>query len=318
MNRDRFGWTRRPFRATPTLDLFVPLPTHEHALSRLRNAFDSDEGFAILDGGPGTGKTRLALRFLESLGDSILPIYLPSARLTRPTELLQSILFDLNRPYQGLSDQELRLSLVDALFGAMTETRRAVLVLDEAQLLANEVLEEIRLLDNWEARGRKALFTVLVAQPELRSRLQNPEHAPLASRMHTKIALEPLSNDDSRQFVLAQLEQCGNRPDEIIDAEALTLLVRGGRGNPRLLNRIASEAFEIAKSADMDSVDLEVVYEALTRVGIDVEQISESSQPATPIGPLKSRDRTPDESPVGNESKPPRSPKQKSRSRRVA
>lgn len=312
MNLDRLGLHRRPFRTAPTLDLFVPLPPHEAALAALRSAFDTGDGIALLDGGPGTGKTLLALRFLESLGGNVLPIFVPSSRFATASDLHRAILFDLGQDYRGLTDQELRLTLAESLLKALAESRRGVLILDEAQHLSVELLEEIRLLDNLDARGTKAIFTVLVAQPELRGRLKRPESELLSGRINCRVGLEVLSTADSRLYLRSQLELCGRSPDETMNDEALELFAKHGRGNPRLLNHLASAALELASEAGVDGVDIEVAGEVLSRAGMEIAEIAE------PVQPANSAVGSTGEAGEGRESGAARPPKQKARTRRAA
>ncbi len=312
MNLDRLGLHRRPFRAAPTLDLFVPLPPHEAALAALRNAFDAGDGIAILDGGPGTGKSLIALRFLESLGRDVLPIYVPAARFSKASDLHQAILFDLGQDYRGLSEQELRLALADHYLKALAESKRGVLLLDEAQHLNAELLEEVRLLDNWDARGTKALFTILVAQPELRGRLKRTDCELFAGRVNCRVQLEALTLDESRTFLRSQLELCGKSGSETVCDEALELFARFGRGNPRFLNQLASAALDLASDAGANSVDVEAACEVLSRAGIEVEETAE------PLQSAKSMDGAKGEVGEGRESGAARPPKQKARTRRAA
>ncbi len=314
MTWERLGLTRRPFRATPALDLYVPVPAHESAIGLLRTAYQGGAGLALLDGVAGTGKSLIALRFLESLGSDVLPVYVPSARFGSIADLHRSILFDLGRDYRGLPEHELRLSLVDLFLKSLADSKRAVLVLDEAQHLSSDVLEELRLLDNWDARGVKATFTVLVAQPELRTRLQGPEDRLIAGRIDRRVALEPLSANDARTFLRAQLEACSRRPEEVLTDEAIDWIVSQSGGIPRTLNRLAAASFDLAVANGMDCVDLEVVMEAGVGVGLagEPESSSTSSQPA------KSNGGGTGDVPEGRESPTGRSPKVKARNRRAA
>jgi type II secretory pathway predicted ATPase ExeA len=314
MNLARWGLDRRPFRPTPALDLFVALPPHEAAVAALRSAFAAGDGLALLDGGPGTGKTQLALRFLESLGGDVLPIFVPSARFAKPADLHQAILFDLGQPYRGLGEQELRLAVTEQLLAALAEKKRAVLVLDESQHLSADLLEEVRLLDNWEARGTKVLFTLLVALADLRERL----HEPLAQRVRCRLRLEPLSQEDSLTFLRTQLEQCGRNADEIINEEALRLFARHGRGVPRVLNQLAASALQLAADGEAEGVDVEVAFEVLSQAGVEIAEAEEPARPAYPAGAARSVAGEDRERGEGREPGAAKTPKQKSRTRRAA
>lgn len=318
MNRDRLGLSRRPFRAAPSLDLYVPLPPHEAALNALRTAFAAGDGIALLDGAPGTGKSLLALKFLESLGRETVAVLIPSARFSKPSDLHQALLFDLGQEYRGFSEHELRLAVTERLLTELAKSRRIAMVLDEAQHLADELLEEIRLLDNLDAGGRKALFTLLVAQPDVRERLRRPEYELFAQRTRCLLRTESLADDEARTFLRSQLELCGQSAAEAMNDEAIELLVRHGGGNPRFLNRLAASAWDLANSAEADVVDVEAAGEALLLAGVELEETAESAGPAPPARAAKSKAASTGGTGEGRESARVRPPKQKAGNRRVA
>lgn len=318
MSLTRLGLDRRPFRPAPSLDLFVSLPSQELVSAALRAAFDGGDGVALLDGAPGVGKTLLALRFLESLGGDVVPIYVPSARFTHPADLFRAIVFDLGQPYQGVGEAELRLVVTDHLLKALAEKKRVVLVLDEAQHLPPDVLEEIRLLDNWDARGTKAVFTVLVASPDLRERLQRPGLESLAQRVRCRSRVEPLSEDESRTFLRAQLEACSRTPDDVMGDEVIQLLAKHAGGVPRVLNQLAASGLELAAGAEQESVDVEVAFEALSRLGVTIDGADEPARPAYPAGAARSTGPDDGERGEGREPAAAKAPKQRARTRRAA
>jgi type II secretory pathway predicted ATPase ExeA len=268
MDHAHFGLTRRPFRPTPDTDAYFPAASHEAALAGLRHAYAARDGLALLDGDPGTGKTLVALRFLEGLDAAVPRVLIPAPRFARPADLHQAILFDLGAEYRGLTEQELRLAVTEKLLGQLVEGNPTVLALDEAQHLSADLLEEVRLLGNLESRSAKAAFVVLVAQPQLRERLAAPELAAFAQRVAARCRVEPLTSDESAEFVRHQLRLAGGRPDSLVTDEALTLLAARCKGLPRLLNQAAYLAFTLAASAGAEAVDAEAAVEALAQLGL--------------------------------------------------
>lgn len=267
MDLAHFGLTRRPFRPTPDTDAYFPAPTHEAALAGLWHAYEARDGLALVDGEPGTGKTIVIRKFLDRLDAAVAPVFLPSPRFLRPIDLYQAILFDHGTDYRGLSEQELRLLVTDHLLGRVAAGEPTVLVLDEAQGLGPDVLEELRLLGNIETRAAKAAFIVMAAQSGLRERLAKPELAAFAQRVAVRCKIEPLSRDDSARYLHHQVEVAGGRENLLAD-EALNLLTDHARGIPRVLNQAAALAFQYAETAEADSVDTEAVWEALVQLGL--------------------------------------------------
>jgi type II secretory pathway predicted ATPase ExeA len=266
MNLAQLGLTRRPFRPTPDTDAYYPAAGHEAALGGLRSAFASRDGLALLDGDPGTGKTLVALRFLEGLGASFPRVLIPAPRFARPADLHQAILFDLGAEYRGLTEQELRLAVTEKLLASLGGGLPTVIVLDEAQHLTADVLEEVRLLGNLESRSAKAAFVVLVALPSLRERL--PLSAAFAQRVAARCRVEPLGREESIEFVRHQIKAAGGHPDTLVGGEALDLLAARCKGLPRLLNQAAALAFTLAGAAGADGVDAEAAVEALAQLGL--------------------------------------------------
>jgi len=261
----------RPFRPTPDTRLYCPTPTHDAALAGLRDALTSGDAVALLDGDAGLVKTVTVLKFLEGLDADVPRLFLPSARFSRPAELLQSILFDADLPYQGLSEHELRLGVTDLLLKRLPSGATTVLVLDEAQTLSAELLEELRLLGNLGTHSTRALFVVLVAWPSLRERLTKPESAAFGQRLGARFRLEALTEEESEEFLTGQLTLAGDRKHRLLDGEALSLAVAAGRGVPRLLNQLAATALAVATQAGATAADAEAMMAAMAQLGLVAE-----------------------------------------------
>src|SRR5262249_30354161 len=137
-----FGLRQRPFRSTPDSATYYPATTHEQALDRLVHGLEAGEAILLLTGDPGTGKTLLCHRLFERLGTEMTSAFVTNSHVGDRSGLLQAILFELSLPYEGRSQQEMRLALTDFLLKNYGAGRRALLVIDEAQHLAPDVLEE--------------------------------------------------------------------------------------------------------------------------------------------------------------------------------
>jgi type II secretory pathway predicted ATPase ExeA len=185
-----------------------------------------------------------------------------------------------------------------------------VLVIDEAQNLSREALEELRLLGNIDTRDGPAAFTLLVAQPTLRDAFRRPAYEPIAQRVGATFAIEPLSADESVAYVRHQVKVAGGDPAAVFDDSALSLLAGACSGSPRVLNRAASLALDLAAQGEADAVDVEAAMECLSRLGL--EEPAEPDQPeGAPVPPLP---------PTGKMRQPPagRTPKLKATRKRSA
>ncbi len=174
MNACPFGLRYRPFPASPDVSCYYPAGSHERALQRLLSGLADGEGMLLLIGAPGTGKTLLCQRLLDQLGDGIESVCLTHTHLRDRISLLQAILYDLALPYDGKSEQEMRLVLIDHLLHRYAAGKKTVLVIDEAQHFSIDLLEEVRMLGNLEGQGGKAVQVVLAAQPDFLDTLAAP------------------------------------------------------------------------------------------------------------------------------------------------
>jgi type II secretory pathway predicted ATPase ExeA len=271
MYEKEFGLTRRPFPATPDRALYYPAGIHETARTELLRAIAEGEGIALLTGAPGTGKTLLVHILLEAWGRGAVTAFLTNSHFADRSAFFQAVLYDLSLPYAEGSEQVLRLRLTDYLLENCAAGRRAVLLVDEAQHLSDDLLEEVRLLGNLEAGADKALQAILVAQDDLLTKLTRPEVAALSQRLATRVHLEALGLEESVDYLAHQVRMAGGRPEQLFEESALHLLARGSRGIPRLLNQAAHHALTLACQAEMTRVDTEAALEALSRLGLEAE-----------------------------------------------
>jgi type II secretory pathway predicted ATPase ExeA len=286
----RFGLDRPPFRPAVDTAAYYPAPSHEDALAALAAAFARREPAVLIDGVSGVGKSLVVRKWLDDLLPDVPRVFVPNAHANHPGELLQAILFDLGKPYQGLTEQELRLSVTGHLLDSAAGGFPTVLVFDEAQHLGLAALEELRLLGNLETRQGAVAFAVLVAQPMLRAALGGPSHALCSDRIAQRCAIEALSVEESIAFLRHQIRAANGDPAKVFDAEALSLLANACGGIPRSLNRTAGLACELCALAEAEIVDVEAAMESLTRLGIALPEDAEASDAVLLPHPARSAD----------------------------
>jgi MSHA biogenesis protein MshM len=275
MYETRFGLRRRPFRATPDTACYYPATGHEQTLAQVLQGVQDDEGLLLVTGAPGTGKTLLCHCLVERFGTEITSAFLTNSHFRDRAALFQAILYDLSLPFEDRTEQELRLALTDSLLTNCQAGRRTVLLIDEAQYLTTDLLEELRLLGNLEAGHSKAFQAILVAQPVLEETLRAPALTAFNQRLAVRARLEALGVEEAADYLIHHLRGAGGRADNIISDEALTLLARATRGVPRLLNQAAHAALSLAASSDASLVDAEVALEALAGLGLADEETEE-------------------------------------------
>jgi general secretion pathway protein A len=268
MYEKRYGFTRRPFPTTPDSDRYYPATGHEAALAALERGVAGDEGMLLLTGAPGTGKTLLGQVLVDRLPAECVTALVTNSHLPDRTALLQAILYDLRLPYTDRNEQVLRLRLTEQLLKNCAAGKRTVVVVDEAQHLSPDLLEELRLLTNLEAGSLKALHVVLIAQPEIVETLRQPALAALAQRLAVRSSLESLGVEEACDYLQHHLRQAGVEPDKVLDESAIEVLARGAGGVPRRLNQVAHQALTLADAGELAGVDAEAALEALSMLGL--------------------------------------------------
>ncbi|MDQ7011557.1 MAG: AAA family ATPase, partial [Mariprofundaceae bacterium] len=246
MYEKHFGLRHRPYRPTPDIDSYYPATTHENALTQLLQAVSDNEGLMLLMGDAGTGKTLVGHRLLERLDESAATALITNGRVGDAVGLLQAVLYEYALPFAGRSPQEMRLALTDHLLQSYAAGKRNVLVLDEAQHLGPDVLEELRLLGNLEAGDGKAVQFVLVAHEGIWQSLNQPELSAVRQRLAVPARLQPLDIHESADYLVHHLRAVGGRPEAVFTDEALALLAKGAQGIPRLLNQAGHQALILA------------------------------------------------------------------------
>ncbi len=261
-----FGLREKPFTIAPDPRYLYMSAQHQEALAHLLYGLQSDGGgFVLLTGEVGTGKTTVCRRLLGEIPAQADLAVIFNPKLT-VVELLETICDELHiaRP-AGASIK----TLVDGLNARLLETnaagRKTVLIIDEAQNLAADVLEQLRLLTNLETDDRKLLQIVLLGQPELRAILARPDMRQLAQRITARYHLGPLSFADVQGYVRHRLEVAGcDRP--IFPPAALRSICRYSRGIPRLVNLICDRALLGAFTRGLGVVNRAIIRQAAREV----------------------------------------------------
>jgi len=238
-----FQLTANPFSPSSVPGFIYPSAQLEEVLAHFGYALEMEEAFLLLTGEVGTGKTTAVQALLENQLRNE-PVAVLSHTTLTPRELLDEI---ARRFGLETRDHEPKPALIHRLeqffAGAAREGRRAVLFLDEAHLLTPAVLEEVRLLSNLRCEGKPPLLICLVGQPELAKRLKGPRLRQLRQRISVRYAFEPLTRDETRNYLAHRLQAAGSPgASEVFAPEAADVIYDGTRGVPREINVLAGQA----------------------------------------------------------------------------
>lgn len=257
-----FGIREDPFRLTPDSDFYFQCRPHNQVAEVVRYGLQQGEGFLLVSGEVGTGKTMLLRQLRPFFQQNYEVAYIISPQLS-PQELLLAILQDLDiLGEQALAPSPIMFQrLSNHLVELDSQGKRLLLVIDEAQNLPEESIEQLRLLSNFETDKRKLLQILLVGQPELRSKINQPSLRQLRQRITIAEQLSPLSRQECQAYINYRLSRV-ERTDMLPRGNAGKLLYRYSGGIPRLINKLMGRCLLMAYAAQQQYIDKKVVKEA--------------------------------------------------------
>jgi len=240
MYKKFYGLREKPFSLLPDPSFLYPSEKHSMALVLLEYSLSNQTSFSVITGGIGTGKTTLIRQLLSQIGRDVT-VGLISNTHRSFGELLQWVLLAFNLDYTGRDKVGMYHLLADFLIGEYARNRRTVLIIDEAQNMAPETLEELRMLSNINSDKDQVLQIILVGQAGLRETLRRPDLEQFAQRIAVDYDLTPLSLDETINYIRHRLQVAGCEAD-IFDAAACELVYRHSGGTPRLINLLCDTA----------------------------------------------------------------------------
>jgi len=263
MYKNFFGLNRNPFEISPDPYFLFPTERYNEALAAIYYGIRRRKGFVVMTGEVGTGKTLLVRCLLELLTQfqvSFSNVFNP---LLSGTEFLRYVAGDLGLKPDDHSKSSLLLTLNEFLISRYRKGLPTVLIVDEAQHLLPEVLEEIRLLTNLETSHEKLLQILLVGQPELEERLDSVDLRQLKQRIALRCRLEPLREQETRDYITQRLRRAGMAADTetVFPAATISVVYQYSHGIPRLINTLCENSLITAFARQAPVVTAEMVRE---------------------------------------------------------
>lgn len=260
-----FGFYQDPFKRTPDVEFYYPTKMHLEALDTLSYLIHSDEPFAVLTGEPGTGKTITIKKFINELPTNIVSAYILFPNLT-PEELFMAILEDFDiHVDKTLTKNALFARLRDFLIDIGSQGKKAVIIIDEAQNLPNETLEELRLLSNLETEKDKLLKIILAGQPELDAKLNDEGLRQLKQRVTLYVKLYNIKDEDIKDYIYSHLDKAGKGHIKI-QRGVIRKIAKITRGNPRLINTLMDRTIIAAFLDDSHTITEEHLRNAISSI----------------------------------------------------
>ncbi len=280
MYKEFFGLRANPFNVNPD-PRYLFLTRHtEEALACLTYGIQSRKGFVLLTGEVGTGKTTLINKLMEWLRlQQVATAFIFNPRMNVP-QFLDYMMADFGIPVESRSKSQILLRLYNWLLDRYRAGETAVLIVDEAQNLSAELLEEIRLMTNLETFTEKLLQIVLVGQPELEHKLKQPQLRQLRQRLTLRAKTYALTLEETKAYVVQRLRIAGSDGQVVFDPEALAAIHRYSKGIPRVVNLICEHCL-VSAFVDQQKLIASPVVDAVAR-DFELDDASVSTSRATP------------------------------------
>lgn len=250
-----YNFSANPFRLNPDPRFFFSSKTHKRALAYLRYGIEQGEGFIIITGDVGTGKTTLVSRLLRSLrSDNIITAHIVNSQL-QPVDLLRMASAEFELPYANINKAVLLKGMEEFFRSCHDQNKRVLLIVDEAQNLSAKSLEELRMLSNMNYKGRQLLQSFLLGQKEFRSLIRGHGFEQLRQRVIATYHLNPLVCEETKDYIVYRLKVVGWKDDPLINDEVFNSIYQYTRGIPRKINLLCERMFLFSCLEELHVID---------------------------------------------------------------
>lgn len=263
---DFYNFKEPPFNITPDPEFLFLSNTHQSVIEQILYGINNRVGFILLIGEVGTGKTTICRTILDSLNENAETVYIINPSLSGE-ELISSVLDDLEIKYKPDSTKKELLDHLNHFLLSISNSKPVVIIIDDAQTMPIDTLEDLRLLSNLETDKDKLLQMVLVGQPELLDLLSQPEIRQLRQRVAIKSYLEYLTRDEVGGYISRRLFIAGNKGEVHFTQDAIKQIFKASKGIPRLINKICDYALTAGYIANDFTIGSAHVNSAISELG---------------------------------------------------
>jgi type II secretory pathway predicted ATPase ExeA len=282
MYKKFFGLKENPFNVNPDPRYLYLTPNTQEALACLTYGIETRKGFILLTGEVGTGKTTLINKLLEWLHkERVFTAFVFNPRLS-VSQFFDFMMADFGIPCESRQKGQMLLKLNQWLLDRYQAGERAVLVVDEAQNLSPQMLEEIRLLTNLETSTEKLLQIVLAGQPELEQKLNQPQLRQLRQRITLRAKTRQLTLEETQGYIQERMRIAGAENPDIFSPEAIVAVHRFARGIPRVTNLLCEHALVSSFAEQKNPVPAELVEEVAHDFDLHIVDPLAQAPPAAP------------------------------------
>ena len=277
MYESYFGLTRKPFDLSPDPTIIFSNEMYQEALSVLQYGIADRKGFLLLTGGVGTGKTTLLQILVNSIGNNTRVCLIANPKISI-NDFYYHVAHTFGLEAFDGNKSKFLINFTEFIKGCGTRNERVILIIDEAQVLPIDVIEEIRLLSNQEYLEYGIMSIFLVGQPELNERLTDKRLLPLRQRIGIRFHLKPLSLQNTGQYINYRLQKSGCKQTDLFAPNAIQLIHAHTKGVPRLINNICDQSLLHAFAESHRRIDEDIVKQAVKGLYIPGEQETKVSE----------------------------------------
>ncbi len=253
-----YGFKEKPFNLLPDPDYLYMSQGHENAYTHLEYAILENKGFVIITGEIGSGKTTLINFLLQRAPEDIQVGIINNTGVT-PLQFIKMMLQEFEIEVEGSDKSKMLAGFSSFLVEKFAQNNRVVLIVDEAQNLPKRTLEEIRMLSNLETEKNHLIQIILVGQPELKSKLQDPGMATFVQRVFVYSHLQALKEEDVEKYIRHRLKVAGAKNFEIFNREAIEAIYKYSRGIPRVINTLCDTALVFGYADDLKVIEKQTI-----------------------------------------------------------
>lgn len=259
MYESYYGFKEKPFQLSPDPRFFFASNHHQRAMSYLQYGLDQGEGFIVVTGPIGTGKTTIARNLLNNIADnSIVAAQLVTTKLN-PQELLALVASEFHIKTNGESKADLLQAIEDFLIQLNKQGKRALLIVDEAQNLPAETVEELRMLSNFQLDNKPLIQSFLLGQEELKPIIQAPDMEQFRQRIIASAHLKPLSVEEVKEYILYRLNQAGCIKENLFSEDAFAIIHEKTLGVPRKINIFVDRILLFGFLEELEQITVEAI-----------------------------------------------------------
>lgn len=261
-----YNLSKKPFQLNADTDFFFNSEVHRRALAYMRYGLKQGEGFVIVIGKPGTGKTMLVKELVKSLNDKKITIGVMVSSQVGADDLLKIILASFGLPYDS-EDKSTLLTRIHRFFIEQArDGKRMLMIVDEAQNLPKDSLEELRMLTNFEMAGKSLFQIFLIGQPELSEKLLLPDMEQLKQRIVATYQLKPLDEDETKSYILFRLEKAGWAQTPKFEEDVFKVICNFTQGIPRRINTLCDRVLLFGYLEELRIIDLTAINKVINEI----------------------------------------------------